>query len=1112
MQTASPSSMEDTRTFSDTDSPSPKSSDYSHFCGSDCQSDYDSQSLPEYYSVEISNIEMHHIPKVGWNSLDDRFWLQIIADGKMKETSVASRGSLSWKDKFTFNVRKSSKLSFQLYAWRYVHEHEFIGEVGKCVDKLPEHMLFKGWHNPRHNNTDLERTTLICGITKKILPPEEAAAEAATAQQLRISNIVVHHLPKIKLVSLDDHFFVQIEVDDKVACITDVRRGHSLRWKNEYPCNYRKDSRIQLKIFAQRRVHKDQLVYLISDNVESLLQRGSITEQLSNVNQVGKEHEIPPSIEFQITSSTSSATGGLRHPDVIPGPVPDHGSIADEIAPTATSVEISGKISHVPHTAVLSLQVYARGSTDEYIGMVTDPISIFLQGSGRYDGQLFAFDNQSKINLETKLSFQIRRCQSSYGHRAGSVCSVSTQPSDPIPQQYAGDAIVTVGATSTQSRDLITQQNARDTIVDVGATSKQSRDCITQQAAGDVIAAVGAISTQPMDSSSQQYPSNALVAVGTMAVGSVAQVQAATQFLSVQAGQTFLDNTVNVFEPLLSRIDTFVKIGRTFSEAHPYTKMAFMVLTAGYEVIRRQHARDESIRKLTSTMCDTYNLVLDAQDLCRFQDQQKTVTLLARQTIECAYFIRDYALHKSGSKHCITNVFSNVDATILTYETAFSEIMAALEQKVVLNTQLAVCHIHDALKDLAAKVDLNALPYATGASYHAQKGYDNIPVKEDLLMEISDWVNDQSSPAIYLLIGPCGSEASAAAHLVARRFDDISRLGSSYCLDRTRQTQQQPTNLFSTIARDLADHDPEFMACLSDKVKRKSMCSSPHIPTQFDFILAPAQQLTSFGPMLVVIDALDACGNPNSRVDVLSVLKEKAQHLPPSFKFLITCLPDTDVTTALRGCAHVLSKGLDTVVTKQLCDEGSTVDRIKPRPETPPIQTALSQPDYFALSKYASGVSNMSSSSLSSVTTSIFDGPRPFSPDSDMSSPASSIIPFTDAGSPKRFLGTIKRIEATEEFYSYDADGRLQVRRTSLKQTVKQHATSTPRRALSCTRMLDEPNAHAFISEPTEDTLGVDLPRCESPRPQTKRCAPFRHETLLRSEIQTTEPSALLSP
>jgi len=187
-------------------------------------------------------------------------------------------------------------------------------------------------------------------------------------------------------------------------------------------------------------------------------------------------------------------------------------------------------------------------------------------------------------------------------------------------------------------------------------------------------------------------------------------------------------------------------------------------------------------------------------------------------------------------------------------------------------------------------------------------------VKEDLLTEISDWVNDQSSPAIYLLIGPHGSEASAAAHTIARRFDAISRLRSSYCLDRTRQTQQNPNNLFITIARDLANHDPEFMACLGGIVKRWAVGCSPHIPTQFYFILAPAQQLMSFGPVLIVIDALDACGDANSRVDVLSVLKEEAQNLRPSFKFLITCLPDTDVDTALRDSTHVLHKELDSVV------------------------------------------------------------------------------------------------------------------------------------------------------------------------------------------------------
>jgi hypothetical protein len=49
-------------------------------------------------------------------------------------------------------------------------------------------------------------------------------------------------------------------------------------------------------------------------------------------------------------------------------------------------------------------------------------------------------------------------------------------------------------------------------------------------------------------------------------------------------------------------------------------------------------------------MCESYSLVLDGTDLCRFQGQEETVKMLTRQTIECAYFIRDYALYKSGCK------------------------------------------------------------------------------------------------------------------------------------------------------------------------------------------------------------------------------------------------------------------------------------------------------------------------------------------------------------------------------------------------------------------------------------------------------------------------------
>lgn len=48
----------------------------------------------------------------------------------------------------------------------------------------------------------------------------------------------------------------------------------SLDYTDLWLSDYRKDSQIQLKVFAHRHVHKDHLVCAISDDVESLLRDG----------------------------------------------------------------------------------------------------------------------------------------------------------------------------------------------------------------------------------------------------------------------------------------------------------------------------------------------------------------------------------------------------------------------------------------------------------------------------------------------------------------------------------------------------------------------------------------------------------------------------------------------------------------------------------------------------------------------------------------------------------------------------------------------------------------------------------------------------------------------
>ena len=205
------------------------------------------------------------------------------------------------------------------------------------------------------------------------------------------------------------------------------------------------------------------------------------------------------------------------------------------------------------------------------------------------------------------------------------------------------------------------------------------------------------------------------------------------------------------------------------------------------------------------------------------------------------------------------------------------------------------------------------MPYADGARFNPNKGC--LPgTREKVIAEIWDWVNQNSddTPRIYFLNDVAGSGKSAIAHEIARRFDKLKRLGSSYCFDRGRQAERSPSNVFSTIARGLADLDPERKASLLDVIRENRELRTTLVPSeQFRrFILEPSQGLTTVGPTVIVIDALDEGGDEESRRDLLSVLGKEAAELPCNFRVLITSRAEKDIQDALLGKKHVISRSL----------------------------------------------------------------------------------------------------------------------------------------------------------------------------------------------------------
>ena len=193
-------------------------------------------------------------------------------------------------------------------------------------------------------------------------------------------------------------------------------------------------------------------------------------------------------------------------------------------------------------------------------------------------------------------------------------------------------------------------------------------------------------------------------------------------------------------------------------------------------------------------------------------------------------------------------------------------------------------------------IDLNDLPYAGGMRF--DPGRCCLPsTRTEILERIFDWANDLSTQQrrILLLTGLTGSGKSAIAHTIAQRFSELRRLGSSFFCSRSKPQNSRPEMVFCTIAADLANLEPKFKARLWNVIKDdRSLRKTESPQEQFaSFICEPMKGLTTVGPLLIVIDALDEleCGDKDLKDQMkklVRILSEKVSDLPANIRILLT--------------------------------------------------------------------------------------------------------------------------------------------------------------------------------------------------------------------------------
>jgi len=170
--------------------------------------------------------------------------------------------------------------------------------------------------------------------------------------------------------------------------------------------------------------------------------------------------------------------------------------------------------------------------------------------------------------------------------------------------------------------------------------------------------------------------------------------------------------------------------------------------------------------------------------------------------------------------------------------------------------------------------------------------------RESLLNHILSWVTDNPGQAgasnIYWVYGLPGIGKTSLVHSICARLHDIKYLAGSFFCQRDDASLSEPRNILPTLIYTLADSFPPFRIVVAGRLRSDAKLTPESMKDSLflDFIRALPRHPNH--PLVFIIDALDECGDDQSRRVLLNVLIDAAA-LAPWLKIIITSRPEADI-------------------------------------------------------------------------------------------------------------------------------------------------------------------------------------------------------------------------
>ncbi|KAJ7609403.1 hypothetical protein FB45DRAFT_845337 [Roridomyces roridus] len=354
---------------------------------------------------------------------------------------------------------------------------------------------------------------------------------------------------------------------------------------------------------------------------------------------------------------------------------------------------------------------------------------------------------------------------------------------------------------------------------------------------------------------------------------------------------------VSTLESVTSKLEIVVKLGDQLATIHPYANVAWKILTSVYQVVKKQQEMDGKLGTLAKTMDEVYSFVKDLDFLPqKIKSLEQQVSAIVKQTVECALFIQEYTRHGFG-RHAVEGIWDTKEQKINDLCDTLLKLKAAFEAGLTIQSLFMSTRIIgklDGLEQYDMLKRLNPMDMNAGLRTTCLLG-----TRQKLLDDIADWITLPSATRNVLwLSGVAGCGKSTISTTISERFRALDRLGAFLFFQRGDSAHSDPGAVIRTLAYSLGLFDARFAAAISAAINRDAGIVNAPIRTQFaELLLAPLQSVEQYmdGPILIILDALDECGNADSRPALLSLLADEFPKLPRVFRFLITSRRESDL-------------------------------------------------------------------------------------------------------------------------------------------------------------------------------------------------------------------------